>query len=201
MTGNNSFTDQQLMENIRKGGNARESGWQYISQHWGALSVSTCIKRTGCEEWLAKEAFSNACVGIDKRIRSSENNDFLVSATLRSYLIQAHIYAVFSLLKKESKTVELSNEERMVGLAIDELNIQDDCTKLMDKALENIGPRAKKILSLFSDGFSMEEIAIEMGFQNKEVAKREKYKCQESFKEYLKMNPSIKKQLIENCYG
>lgn len=191
----------RLIEDIRSGGEQREIAWRSITQAWGASIMNTAMKQTNCNEWQAREAFSIASVGVDKRAKNAESAEFLKKASLKTYLTQATIFEVFRILKSEPKTKELEQTERWAAEDVEVRQRMSLCTKLMDRALENIGQRCKKILTMFNNGYKMEQIAREMGFENADVAKREKYKCVERFKAFLLANPSLSAQLKENCYG
>lgn len=163
--------------------------------------MGVAMQRASCNEWQAREAFSVAIVGLDNRARSAADNDFLQKASLKTYLTQATVYAAFAILRQQPKTEELTPAERLAS-EDHELQLRSaHCRELMARALESLDDRCKKILLLFANGFSMEETAKEMGFENADVARREKYKCQERFKKYLRENPAVQRQLVENCYG
>lgn len=196
-------TDQQIMEDIRSGGGARENIWRYITVNWSGYCCGTAVKKTGCEEHEAREAFSIACLGVDKRIRTTIGYDFLNKASLKTYLTSATIRAAWIVIrqrKKDSRDKGI-NWYSEGGEDLNNWFHQKDCREILEKALANIGERCKKILILFKDGFGMKEIMKEMGFGSEDVAKTEKWQCQERFKAYLRTNPHIKNLLKENCYG
>lgn len=194
------YTDQQIMEAFRSGGKVREEVWRYISENWSGYCCGTAIKRTGCDEREARQAFSIACSGVDKRIRTTMVYDFLIKASLKTYLASATMREAWHILRQRKK--DSGEEEVNLHSGGEEEDLsnwfrQKDCREIMEKALTGIGARCKKILLLFEDGFGMKE----MGFGNEDVAKTEKWQCQERFKTYLRMNPHIKNILKENCYG
>lgn len=192
--------DNALIAGIRTGHKAREAAWRFITLEWGGRVVGTVMQRTGCSEGLAKEALSLASAGVDNRLRHAER-DFLQKASLKTYLTQAAIFAAWAILKKVPRTEALDAAERLAMEDMESSARTGNCTETMDLALQGIGPRCKKILLLFNDGYSMEEIALNSGFLNADVARREKHKCQERFKTYLRDNVALKTLLLENCYG
>lgn len=197
------YTDQQIMEGMRSGGKAREEIWRYITVNWSGYCCGATIRKTGCDEREAREAFSIACLGVDKRIQTTIDNDFLNKASLKTYLTSATIYAAWAVMRRRKKD---SGDEgiKLYPEGGEDLNNwfrRKDCREILEKALANIGARCKKTLILFNDGFSMKEIMEEMGFGSDDVAKTEKWQCQEKFKTYLRINPHIKNLLKENCYG
>lgn len=198
------YTDQQIMEAFRSGGKEREGVWRYISENWSGYCCGTAIRRTKCEAREAKEAFSIACLGVDKRIRTTTGYDFLGTASLKTYLTSATIREVWHVIgqrKKDSGDEEINLQSEGKAEDLSNWFRQKSCREILEKALANIGERCKKILLLFKDGFSMKEITKEMGFGNENVAKTEKWQCQERFKAYLRANPHITSLLKENCYG
>ena len=197
------YTDQQIMAALRSGGTVREDMWRYLSKNWSGYCCGTVIKKTGCEEHEARQAFSMACSGVDKRIRTTTGDDFLGKASLKTYLTSATLYAVWAVMRQRKK--DAGDEGISLHAAAEEDGNhwfrQKDCREVLERALVNIGERCKKILILFKDGFGMKEIMLEMGFGSEDVAKTEKWQCQERFKTYLRNNPNIKTLLKESCYG
>lgn len=198
-----ALNDQEKIDAIRQGGLLRDAQWRTIVATWGQYCCQTVMRTTGCDQNVAREGFSIAVVGVDKRIRSTEGYDFLTTATLKTYLTASSIYAANRLLLAASRrTLDTSN---LTGEAafeqVDQWLSQDTCRMVMEKALAGIGDKSKKILLLFNDGFSMKEIAAEMGFDNETTARKEKYKAQEKFKRHLADNPHFMTLLKENCYG
>jgi len=194
------YTELQIIEDIRSGGLARENAWRYVSKNWGSYCCGTAIKSSGCNAKQAVEAFSIAVIGTDKRILSPDGSSFLRTASLKSYLTQSTVYAARGLLSKGFKYGDLNDGESFKENADDWFS-QKNCREIMENSLAFLGERCKKILLMFNDNFNMKEIADEMGYSNENVAKKEKYKCQGNFKDYLRANPSVKNLLKENCYG
>ncbi len=184
------YTDQQFMEAVRSGGIAREDVWRYITVNWSSYCCGTAVKRTGCEERESREAFSIACMGVDKRIRTTMGYDFLTKASLKTYLTSATIRAAWSVMLQRKK--DMGDEGINLHAEEESSNWfrQKDCRETLEKALDNIGERCKKILILFKDGFGMKEIMKEMGFRNEEVAKTEKWQCQEKIQRIPPHEPS-----------
>lgn len=199
------YTDRQIMDAFRSGGIIRENIWRYITVNWSGYCCGTAIKRARCEEHEAKEAFSIACLAVDKRIRTTTGYDFLSKASLKTYLTSATIRAAWAVMRQRKKDMSLE-ETNLYSEGEQDLDMnnwfrQKDCREILEKALSNIGERCKKILILFKDGFGMKVIMKEMGLGNEDVAKTEKWQCQEKFKAYLRTNPNIINLLKENCYG
>ena len=62
----------------------------------------------------------------------------------------------------------------------------------MEKALDNIGVRCKKILRLKQLDHSLDEIANEVGLSSASMAKKEAYRCRIRFRKFLDDNPDWK---------
>ncbi|MEI7587272.1 hypothetical protein [Runella sp.] len=191
------------MEDFRSGGSAREAAWRYIAVNWSIYCCTTTIISTGCEMHEAKEAFSIACTGVDKRIRTAGDYNFLKTASLKTYLTRSTITAAWLVMRRRKKDPgdEGFNHDAQHEGEVNNWFRQKDCREILEKALAQIGPRCKKILILHKDGFGMNEIMNEMSLRNEDVAKSEKWQCQEKFKAYLRSNPNIVRLLKDNCYG
>lgn len=198
------FTDRQIIEAICFGGNAREGAWRHIAEQWGGYCCATAIKKTNCDESEARQAFSLACVGVDRRIRSAASLDLLQTASLKTYLTSATTRAAWAIVVQRKKDSSLERPEEISSQqeeAVADFFQLKECRETLEQALSNVGPRCKKLLLLFNDDFGMKEIMAVMSFKSEDVAKTEKWQCQEKFKSYLRTHPQIKNLLKENCYG
>jgi len=191
-----------LLAAIQAGGQAREDAWLHITQTWGAYILKVAIQNSACSPDEAREAYSIAVVGVDKRIRMANQGDFLQKASLKTYLTKSAYYAALEVKKQRRPVADPEDYAgKLASEDFDQRLRQKECRLVMEKALDGIGGRCKTILLLFNDGYSMEEIALKMGFKAEVNAKNEKYKCQDRFKSYLITNPGLKKSLTEACYG
>jgi RNA polymerase sigma factor (sigma-70 family) len=90
-------------------------------------------------------------------------------------------------LRKMQKTTDLD-----VDIS-DEDDLEEEKNEVFElvvaKAFQKLKPEQQKILRLYSEGRSYEEIANEMGLINEEYARRKKYLCKEALLDLMKEDP------------
>lgn len=122
----------------------------------------------------AKDIFQNTIISFHQNIKNGKFKGG--NSSLKTYL--------FSIGKNNVKQYFRANKNLFLH---DELSdytlkvVEEENTELNDivrQAITRIGKRCKSILTLFYErGFDMESIAIELGFKNRDVAKKSKYEC------------------------
>jgi len=91
---------------------------------------------------------------------------------------------------------QLRYRSRITSLEIEPAN-PDEAEDLTRATLERIVTRSfallkedcQMVLTLFSDGYSYEEIARKMGMKNEAYARRKKYLCKEALMEIIRTDP------------
>ncbi len=82
----------------------------------------------------------------------------------------------------------------------DDDNEEDDdpgllLESIVSRAFRKLSDDAQTILSLFSEGFSYQEIAVKMNLKNETYARRKKYLSKEALMELVKSDPEYKDYL------
>lgn len=195
-----SYTDQQLIEAFRTGGDARNHAWEFAYQDWRSRVVGTIVHSGGTRE-EAKDAMQEAYGPFERRICRP---DFVLQHRLSSYFITC-VYRHWAGGKKGRKMnlVELENHHLAEFAESVEADIaKGDLARVLDETMARLGERCHAILRFFMDGYAMKEIAEKMGFAGGEqVAKNEKRKCQERYETYLNEHPAIKEHIQNLRYG
>lgn len=101
------------------------------------------------------------------------------------------------LSKLRKRTIPLVSEEDWDNHNVSEAELENAIEKeaelqLMEKGLEKLGEKCKKLLELFYyRNFSMTQIAQKLGFRNEHVARSMKYKCLEKAKLIITQKSSL----------
>lgn len=187
------YTDEQIIQAFRAGGQARERAWEFVYKEWRDKAVGTIVNKGGTRE-EAKEAIQEACCTFEDRVRRP---DFVLEHRLSTYFVTCVYRRWARMKKKEAEPLEVESKhlEDFVDRVESEI-AQADLAELLDESMSHLGERCKKILLLFMNGYSMKEIAKEMEFSGGEqVAKNEKRKCQERYENFLRKHPAILKHI------
>lgn len=198
----NEYTDEELIQALRQGGGTRQKAWEYMYKSWtGVWERVVCDLGGNPDE--ANEAFHEVAMTFEKVLRKPEFQ--LKTAALKTYLVTC--VKNRWLRKRRKQTREPSNptrEELEIRDVVDDLERQlmkDDLRQSVDHLLNTLGERCRRVLRMFSQGFSMEEIAAAEDWKDAGKAKKEKYECQEKLKNYLRDNPDIAQHLKDLLHG
>jgi len=195
-----SYTDQQIIEAFRAGGDVRNRAWEFAYKDWCNRVVGTIVHKGGSRE-EAKDAMQDAYGPFERRICRA---DFALRNRLSSYFVTC-VYRHWAGGKKGRKLdlVEFENHHLAeFAESVEADIIQGELARVLDETLARLGERCHAILRQFMESFSMREIAEKMGFAGGEqVAKNEKRKCQERLETYLDEHPAIKAHIQNLRYG
>lgn len=157
-------------------------------------AVNWLRKKYSLDEMQCIEVFQESVIILYDNVISGKLTE--LSSTLKSYL--------FSICKNKAKEhlrhhYKYDNLENLSPLKLVEDNQSEENEALemnieiMNKCLDKIGDPCKTLLELFYyKKIKMEEISTNMGYNNANTAKNQKYKCikrlQNLFKEHIESN-------------
>ncbi|MEM9820528.1 MAG: sigma-70 family RNA polymerase sigma factor [Bacteroidota bacterium] len=117
--------------------------------------------------------------------------------------VEAYLYSIcrnmwLKQLKKSSRESPISEE--MKAIPVEESIIRDlideERRNLLDKVLEKLGSKCKKILLYFYyDRLSMKEVSQKMDYANEQVAKNKKSACMKKLRTLIQELPTLKNDL------
>lgn len=177
-TQNSSWSDELLIREIRGGGHRRNTAWAYIYKAWRGYYISPVL-RAGGNPAQVDEVLGQVVVDLEKQILK---DDFeLREASLRTYFVGAIIraWSRARALAQRQQTDDLdpqtyTNEHHD---SVEEDFIRQERMQRLDALLDKLGEKCKTILTRYAQGYSMREIATELGFDNEQSAKNAKGKC------------------------
>ena len=189
-----NYTDEDILLAIRHGDNRKaidffyEDFWPTVRRH--------VLKRGGNEE-DAKDTYH---YGILKFLESVKRSKYdkekgeikgFIFAICRNYRIDVA-------RKSERETIisDEHNEQRIGTVTIDTSSKETE--GFIQQLFAQLGEKCAGILRyFFYDNLKMDEIAVNMGFKNANVAKNEKSKCSKKLVELLKANAHTKSTLLD----
>jgi RNA polymerase sigma factor (sigma-70 family) len=161
------------------------------------MGVLRFIMDNSGSEAEGKDIFQEGLLVLYKQIRQGK---FRGESQLRTYLFSICKYLWFQKLKKENRRAELLENHEWDPQEIDPYReMQDQENKKMVLALfDELGPACKKtLLASLYENKPMEEIAQEMGFKGKQIARNKKYKCLKRLQAMLEKQPGLRATLRE----
>jgi DNA-directed RNA polymerase specialized sigma24 family protein len=94
--------------------------------------------------------------------------------------------------------------EKVIRDTVDSVEKQimkDELRLAVDKLLKVLTERCRRVLSKFSEGYSLREIAAAEDWKDADKAKKERYECHLKLRNYLSDNPEIAKHLKDLLNG
>jgi RNA polymerase sigma factor (sigma-70 family) len=147
------------------------------------------LKNSGSIEDVS-DVFQDSIIILYKQI--TENN-LKLTTDLKGYFfgIVRNIWS--AQLRKKHKNTELD-----IDIADDddtEENGDPVLERVVSRAFQKLKPDQQLIISLFSEGYSYEEIASRMNLKNELYARRKKYLCKETLLDLVKKDPEYQEYL------
>ena len=156
--------------------------------------VLNYIEKNGGRRQLAEDVFQDALIALFK---NAQNADFQVNTSITQYLFAVCKYTWIKNIKKNpQKRGTFSLDEALIYEDIVEETLEaDEKLAFMNEKIQLLSDDCIKVLTLFFEGFSMDEIAEKMGYGTKAYARKRKYKCKERLIAYMKSDPRYQELL------
>lgn len=193
---NKSLSDAVLLLMLRGSVEDRKKALEVIYKDSSLRrKIIAFVKSKGGGEEDAKDVLHETLIIFNKNI---QNDQYKNNGSLRNYF-----FGIAKLYWLASKRILLKEKiERTADNPINDKqeNVSDviillEKKKALNLVIAQLGERCQKILTLWGHDESMEKIAEVMGFQDKNAAKKEAYRCRERIKKYLEEHPTLKEIL------
>jgi RNA polymerase sigma factor (sigma-70 family) len=170
------WTDEILLREIRAGGQRRNSAWEYIYKAWRSYYLSPVLRMGGTPDEV-DDVMGQVVMDVEKQILKPDFQ--LQTTTLRVYFTEALKRACARSWSKTPRTVELDPQLHHAGQgeSVEQAYIRQEQINRLDALLNKLGEPCKTVLMRFARGYSMREIATELGFENEQSAKNAKLRC------------------------
>jgi RNA polymerase sigma factor (sigma-70 family) len=142
------------------------------------------LKNNGTKQ-DAEDIYQEALIILCRKV---QDNNFILSSSLNTYLYSVCRFLWSDALKHKNKSIVMERTELLVhNEEIEEDAKEESDLRLAEKAFQMIGENCKELLLLFYfKKLSFKQIASQMRFASEQVAKNQKYRCIEKAKENLK---------------
>lgn len=172
------WTDELLIREIRAGGQRRNKAWEYIYKAWRGYYLSPVL-RAGGDPDQVDGLLGGVVMDVEKQVLKEDFE--LRAASLRTYFTEGILraWARAREVAQRHQTAELDTQTYATGQreSVEEEFIRQERIQRLDALLDQLGEKCKTILMRFARGYSMREIAEELGFENEQSAKNAKGKC------------------------
>ena len=193
---NNRYSDDEIVNGLLGTPKERDEALKmlFLNEKLRGYIIGFVRKNKGNTQ-DGEDIFQDAIILLDRRVRQG---GFKGSGSIGGYL---QGIAKFLWYRKraqwDSKTeaFELEQHEDLSENYSDLTFIQRDRKLAIEAILKKIGEKCKRILTMYKEQYSMEEIAEIMEFASKDVAKNEAYRCRQKFRNFVTKHPNYKELL------
>lgn len=190
------FTDEQLVAAISAGGPGRETALKAIYED-GDLKrmVAAFVRNHQGNATDGQDMFHEGMIVLDRNIREGK---FRGEAPVKGYLYSICRFLWMNQLRKQAHTssvaeMPLSNEHDTLTPEV--TLVTEERKTVLNRLLQELGERCQQILELWKLSYSMEEIAVSLGFSSADMARKAKYRCHVSLLEIIRKNPHVEQLL------
>jgi len=194
----NQFTnDQEILEALRSGDfRQREAAVKhlYTEPKFFAAAKKQIVNYHGTEE-DANDMFAEALVTFLNQLDIYDVHQSSVSTYIANIAKNKYCTLRRGQERRENRE-KIFNYLQMGEAPSPEIEmLRAEKRELLDKAMAKMGEKCHKLLTFFQLGHKNEEIAIEMGYKNANVAKTELQTCKDKLRLHMTQRPDIADEL------
>ena len=179
------ISDSAIIDGVRKQDD-QILNWLYDKYH---ETVRNHVLKNSGSDADVSDVFQESIITLYRQI--SENNLKLTS-DLKGYFfgIARNIWS--AQLRKKVRNTEIESD---FPDEIDNDESNDLLERIVNRAFRKLSDDSQMILTLFSEGYSYQEISGRMNLKNETYARRKKYLSKEALMELIKSDPEYKDYL------
>jgi RNA polymerase sigma factor (sigma-70 family) len=170
------LSDNAIIEGLRL---QDDKVLNYLYDHYLPVAKNHVLRNSGSAEDVS-DVFQDCMITLYQKI---SQDHFNLTSDLKGYFFGIVKNVWSANLRQKRRTEELTTD------------LPDDNTeephdqlfqRILSRAFVHLKPDCQKVLTLYYDGCSYEEIAEKMGLKNETYARRKKYLCKEALMEIIK---------------
>jgi RNA polymerase sigma factor (sigma-70 family) len=182
----NRLSDKSIIEGVKKQDD-KILNWLYDNYF---QSVKNHVIRNSGTPDDVSDVFQDTIIILYKQIC---DNTLVLTTDLKGYFFGVARNIWSNQLRVKKNTAELNAD-------IPDDSVQEDDNdflfeKIVSRAFEKLSPEFHGILTLFSEGYSYEEITKMLKLKNEAYARRKKYLSKEALMELIKEDPEYQEYL------
>ena len=194
---NKKWADFEIIRAIKGTDTDRGKVWEYIFNQtdWRIFVLKHVLKNNG-DTNDAVQLFQDTCLKFDEKILA---NAYEGRSNLKSFFMGImKIKWLKELEQRRKRGTRFTDLDAVSNLNHPDSNfeehyISEEKKEFLWKMIDQLGDRCKKIYKLAANGFTGEEIALEVGLAGGASAtKREKNRCRLQLLQKIKDNPNWK---------
>jgi RNA polymerase sigma factor (sigma-70 family) len=190
-----NYSDAELLQMIKNGHNLDGVIKYLYRSHF--LKANIYIKQNSGNQEDAEDIFQDVIVNFIQVVqRDKFRGDSSISTFI--YILVRNTWLNELKKRKRSKLREekYENEKEKSEAGASEYIINRELKNQIVGLIESLGENCKKILlAFYYDNLSMQEILLNLHYENEQVVRNKKYKCLQKLQETLALKPEVAKNL------
>ena len=174
------ISDIEIIEGVR---NQNDEVLNWLYDNYFLTVKKHVLGNSGSEEDVS-DVFQDSIIVLYNQIT---DNKLHLTTDLKGYFFGIARNVWSAQHRKKRKTEELETDPPAEEETEEQNNLLLE--RVISRAFEKLKPDQQMILSLFSDGYSYEEIAEKMKLKSEVYARRKKYLCKETLLDLVKEDP------------
>ena len=188
-----TFTDIELVENIKTGGMKRQNAITHIYRDKQLKNqVVSFVKKNSGNQEDGIDIFHEGIIALDENIRK---NKYQQRGPLRGYLFSTCRFLWLNKLKRNQRMVYTAENSQLDQVSFEtpeSLSLNGEQKDILGKLLGQLGDKCKQVLELWKLSYSMEEIAAQVGLKNATIARKQRYNCYQKLLRVVDSQPNLK---------
>lgn len=188
------ISDSKLVEYLNEGGRKETRAIQQILDQNRSKIASYVLKNSG----ISSDAETILVEGVTELVFNVRKGKFRGDSSISTYLFAICRSIWLKSLQKNKRygdddgIIQMEDESDSPLELFNEQQIKSEVSSL----LSSLGDACKKVLELWSQHYSMQDISNQMGYKNAQIAMNKKNRCLTKLKEVVMENRSQSELLL-----
>ena len=190
-----NYSDEEVLHQI-KNGNDRDGVIRHLYRsHFMAAAIY--VKQNSGNQEDAEDIFQDSVISF---IQLVQKDKFRGDCSIGTFMYTLVRNAWLNELKKKKRSLareEKYEKEKVTSEAdVGESIVTREIKKQIVELIESLGENCKKILMAFYyENLSIQEMLVNLPYENEQVVRNKKYKCLQKLQEILISKPQVAKNL------
>lgn len=144
---------------------------------------------------LARDCFQFALMTAEEKIRL---NLYQRRASLHTYILGIVKWHLINERRKSNRTIPFDPDIHAPADSPDDIEdypVHPDRLRLLQTIIQHMSARCRELLMRWACNATPQELCVEFGFSNPEMARKETYRCRLKIRAYVNQRDWLKKEL------
>ncbi|MEM9023426.1 MAG: sigma-70 family RNA polymerase sigma factor [Bacteroidota bacterium] len=191
-----ALSDERIVAFLQAGGAQEERAIRQILKKNGPVVKQFVLKNGGTMD-DAEDILYAAVTSLVFNVRDGKFNGESALGTYLFAIAKRQWYKAFSREHKQEQRERDWGQLAPSHEPYEDLSLTEDRSRFLESVLSGLREGCREVLMLWSQHYSMEEIAAHLGFKNAQVAMNKKSKCFKQLLGVVEDSPQLKSVLAD----